>query len=69
MVGEIVAPPPCSLLDGAPPARSGMRLRAEGPAAGGQCVFEPARKGFGGMVSDDVLRWTDTSESFEVSQP
>ena len=66
MVGEIVAPPPCSLLDGAPPARSGMRLQAEGPAAGGQCVFEPARKGFGGMVSDDVLRWTDTSESFEV---
>ena len=65
---ELMAPPPCTLLDGAPPARSGMRLRAEGSAAGGQCAFEPVRKGFGGMVSDDLLRWTDTSESVEVPE-
>ena len=45
-----------------------MRLRAEGTAAGGQCAFEPARKGFGGMVSDDLRRWTDASESVEVPE-
>ena len=64
---ELRAPPPCARLDGAPPERSGMRLRA-GADAAGLCAFEPRRRGFGGMVSDDLRRWTDVSESFDVPE-
>ena len=42
-------------------------LRA-GADAAGLCAFEPRRRGFGGMVSDDLRRWTDVSESFDVPE-
>ena len=47
-------------LAGQPPKAYNMQA-APRLSDGSTCAYRPARKGFGGMISDDLVRWRDVS--------
>ncbi len=59
----VYAPPPCGTIAGMQPSAYNMQPapRLNDPDSHASCAYRPSRKGFGGMISDDFVRWRDVS--------
>ena len=58
--------PECGIVAGRPAEDAGMR-RLPSQERHGRCAYEPSRRGFGAMRSEDLATWVDVSG--EVSSP